>query len=95
MLSPADNLPLETNESIFLHVITVLSCPHQQKATKKTDKVWPDELDVTVLTDQDLKDHLLKCGVDVGPIVGECSNKHRQQHGYDLKAKSTLKTDFD
>lgn len=83
-------MPLETNESIFLHVITVLSCPHRQKATKKTDKVRPDELDVTALTDQDLKDQLLKHGVDVGPIVGECSHKHRQQHGYDVKANIYL-----
>lgn len=44
-----------------------------QKATRKTDKVQPDELDVTVLTDQGLKDELLKHGVDAGPIVGECS----------------------
>lgn len=40
-----------------------------RKATRKTDKVQPDELDVTVLTDQGLKDELLKHGVDVGPIV--------------------------
>lgn len=40
-----------------------------RKATRKTDKIQPDELDVTVLTDQDLKDELLKHGVDVGPIV--------------------------
>ncbi|KAM9334709.1 thymopoietin a [Symphorus nematophorus] len=40
-----------------------------RKATRKTDKVRPDELDVTVLSDQDLKDELLKHGVDAGPIV--------------------------
>ncbi|XP_035530948.1 thymopoietin a isoform X1 [Morone saxatilis] len=40
-----------------------------RKATRKTDKVLPDELDVTVLTDQDLKDELLKHGVEAGPIV--------------------------
>lgn len=44
-----------------------------QKATRKTDKVLPDELDVTVLTDEGLKDELLKHGVDAGPIVGEFS----------------------
>lgn len=48
-----------------------------QKATRKTDKVQPDELDVTVLTDQGLKDELLKHGVDAGPIVGECSRWHK------------------
>lgn len=44
-----------------------------QKATRKTDKVQPDELDVTLLSDEGLRDELLKHGVDVGPIVGECS----------------------
>ncbi|XP_069579111.1 thymopoietin a [Brachyistius frenatus] len=40
-----------------------------RKATRKTDKVRPDELDVTVLTDEGLRDELLKHGVDAGPIV--------------------------
>ncbi|XP_045927787.1 thymopoietin a [Micropterus dolomieu] len=40
-----------------------------RKATRKTDKVQPDELDVTMLTNQGLKDELLKNGMDVGPIV--------------------------
>ncbi|XP_034719087.1 thymopoietin a isoform X2 [Etheostoma cragini] len=40
-----------------------------RKATRKTDKVHPDELDVTMLTDAGLKDELLKHGVDAGPIV--------------------------
>ncbi|XP_068443226.1 thymopoietin a isoform X2 [Clinocottus analis] len=40
-----------------------------RKATRKTDKVRPDEMDVTMLTDEGLKDELLKQGVDVGPIV--------------------------
>lgn len=42
-----------------------------QKATRKSVKVSPTELDVTELTDQDLKDELLRHGLDVGPIVGE------------------------
>ncbi|XP_067330515.1 thymopoietin a isoform X4 [Channa argus] len=40
-----------------------------RKATRKTDRIQPDEVDVTVLTDQGLRDELLKHGVDVGPIV--------------------------
>ncbi|XP_056280528.1 thymopoietin a isoform X4 [Pseudoliparis swirei] len=40
-----------------------------RKATRKTDKVRPDEMDVTMLTDDDLKGELLKHGVDAGPIV--------------------------
>ncbi|KAM6896163.1 thymopoietin a isoform 1-T1 [Lycodopsis pacificus] len=40
-----------------------------RKATRKTDKVRPDEMDVTMLTDEGLRDELLKHGVDVGPIV--------------------------
>ncbi|XP_031725760.1 thymopoietin a isoform X2 [Anarrhichthys ocellatus] len=40
-----------------------------RKATRKTDKVRPDEMDVTMLTDEGLRDELLKHGVDVGPIL--------------------------
>ncbi|XP_046729807.1 thymopoietin a isoform X2 [Silurus meridionalis] len=40
-----------------------------RKATKKTDRVRPEEIDVTELTNEDLKDQLLKYGVNAGPIV--------------------------
>uniref|UniRef100_W5NEF6 LEM domain-containing protein n=1 Tax=Lepisosteus oculatus TaxID=7918 RepID=W5NEF6_LEPOC len=40
-----------------------------KKATKKTDKPRPEDVDVADLTDEDLKDQLLKYGVSVGPIV--------------------------
>ncbi|TNN45327.1 Lamina-associated polypeptide 2, isoform beta [Liparis tanakae] len=40
-----------------------------RKATRKTDKVRPDELDVTALTDDDLKGELHKRGVEAGPVV--------------------------
>lgn len=43
-----------------------------QKATKKTDKPRTEEVEVTDLTDEDLKQQLAKHGVDSGPIVGEC-----------------------
>lgn len=38
---------------------------------RKTDKVPAAEPDITELTDEGLKDELLKHGVDAGPIVGE------------------------
>ncbi|XP_026049917.1 thymopoietin a isoform X1 [Astatotilapia calliptera] len=40
-----------------------------RKATRKTDKVRPTELDVTALSDKSLRDELLERGLDVGPIV--------------------------
>ncbi|XP_029009133.1 thymopoietin b [Betta splendens] len=40
-----------------------------RKATKKTDKPRAEEVDVTELTDEDLKQQLAKHGVDSGPIV--------------------------
>ncbi|XP_043981066.1 thymopoietin b [Gambusia affinis] len=40
-----------------------------RKATKKTDKPRTEELEVTELTDEDLKQQLAKHGVDTGPIV--------------------------
>ncbi|XP_041713415.2 thymopoietin a isoform X3 [Coregonus clupeaformis] len=40
-----------------------------RKATRKTDKPRPEDLDVTKLTSEGLKDELLKYGVNVGPIV--------------------------
>ncbi|KAJ8006498.1 hypothetical protein DPEC_G00107870 [Dallia pectoralis] len=40
-----------------------------RKATRKTDKPRPEDLDVTDLTNEGLKDELLKYGVNAGPIV--------------------------
>uniref|UniRef100_A0A3Q0R186 Thymopoietin b n=1 Tax=Amphilophus citrinellus TaxID=61819 RepID=A0A3Q0R186_AMPCI len=40
-----------------------------RKATRKTDKPRTEEVEVTDLTDEDLKQQLVKHGVDVGPIV--------------------------
>ncbi|XP_022612142.1 lamina-associated polypeptide 2, isoforms beta/gamma-like [Seriola dumerili] len=40
-----------------------------RKATKKTDKPRIEEMEVTDLTDEDLKQQLAKHGVDSGPIV--------------------------
>lgn len=40
-----------------------------RKATKKTDKPRTEEVEVTDLTDEDLKQQLAKHGVDTGPIV--------------------------
>ncbi|XP_028286373.1 thymopoietin b [Parambassis ranga] len=40
-----------------------------RKATKKTDKPRTEEVEVTDLTDEDLKQQLAKHGVDSGPIV--------------------------
>ncbi|KAI4872143.1 hypothetical protein NFI96_030986 [Prochilodus magdalenae] len=40
-----------------------------KKATKKTDKARKEELDVSSLTDEDLKVQLLKYGINPGPIL--------------------------
>lgn len=40
-----------------------------RKATKKTDKPRSEDVEVTELTDEDLKQQLAKHGVDSGPIV--------------------------
>ncbi|XP_051976795.1 lamina-associated polypeptide 2, isoforms beta/gamma-like [Xyrauchen texanus] len=40
-----------------------------RKATRKTDKVRPEDIDVTELTNEGLKDLLLKYGLNAGPIV--------------------------
>ncbi|KAM9403132.1 lamina-associated polypeptide 2-like isoform 1-T1 [Salvelinus alpinus] len=40
-----------------------------RKATRKTDKPRPEDLDVTELTSEGLKDELLKYGFNAGPIV--------------------------
>lgn len=42
-----------------------------QKSIRKVDKAQPEELDVAVLTDDGLREELLKHGVTAGPIVGE------------------------
>ncbi|XP_062318138.1 lamina-associated polypeptide 2-like [Osmerus eperlanus] len=40
-----------------------------RKATRKTDKPASEEVEVTDLTDEGLKDQLMKHGIDAGPIV--------------------------
>lgn len=50
-----------------------MSVINLQKATRKTDKVRKEELDVFSLTDEDLKAQLLQYGINPGPIVGEFS----------------------
>lgn len=42
-----------------------------QKATKKSDKPRTEEVEVTDLADEDLRQQLAKHGVETGPIVGE------------------------
>lgn len=42
-----------------------------QKATQKTDKVRPEDVDATDLSNEALKDLLLKYGLNAGPIVGK------------------------
>lgn len=44
-----------------------------QKATRKTDKNRKEEVDVASLTDSELKDQLLKYGINPGPVVGRFS----------------------
>ncbi|XP_027128000.1 thymopoietin a isoform X5 [Larimichthys crocea] len=58
-----------SDEDLPPPVVSSRSRSSGRKATRKTDKVQPDELDVTMLSDQGLKDELLKHGVDAGPIV--------------------------
>ncbi|XP_008288526.1 thymopoietin a [Stegastes partitus] len=67
---PATTLDaFSSDEELPPPVVSSRSRSSGRKATRKTDKVQLDELDVTVLTDEGLRDELLKHGVDVGPIV--------------------------
>lgn len=50
-------------------VVTSRSRSSGRKSIKKTEKVRAEVLDVTDLTDEALKDELVKHGVDAGPIV--------------------------
>lgn len=58
-----------SDEELPPPVVSSRSRSSGRKATRKTDKARPDELDVTELTDDGLRDELLKHGVDAGPIV--------------------------
>ncbi|CAK6975240.1 thymopoietin a [Scomber scombrus] len=58
-----------SDEELPTPVVSNRSRSSGRKATRKTDKTLPDELDVTLLSDGGLRDELLKHGVDVGPIV--------------------------
>ncbi|XP_077401395.1 thymopoietin a isoform X2 [Vanacampus margaritifer] len=58
-----------SDEELPPPVVSSRSRSSGKKAPRKTDKIWPDELDVTTLTDDYLRDELLKHGIDAGPIV--------------------------
>ncbi|XP_037099474.1 thymopoietin a isoform X2 [Syngnathus acus] len=58
-----------SDEELPPPVVSRRSRSSGKKAPKKTDKTRPNELDVTTLTDDYLRDELLKHGVDAGPIV--------------------------
>ncbi|XP_071393869.1 thymopoietin a isoform X3 [Centroberyx affinis] len=58
-----------SDEELPPPVVSNRSRSSGRKATRKTDKTRPDDLDVTELTAEGLKDELLKYGVDAGPIV--------------------------
>ncbi|XP_062373990.1 thymopoietin a isoform X2 [Sardina pilchardus] len=50
-----------------------------RKATRKTDKPRPDEVDVLELSDDDLREQLQKYGVSVGPIVASTRNLYERK----------------
>ncbi|XP_028278492.1 thymopoietin a isoform X3 [Parambassis ranga] len=67
---PATTLDaFSSDEELPPPVVSSRSRSSGTKATRKTDKVRPAELDVTALSDEGLRDELIKHGVDVGPIV--------------------------
>lgn len=67
---PAATLDLfSSDEELPPPVVSSRSRSSGRKATRKTDKIRPDEMDVTTLSDEGLKGELLKHGVEAGPIV--------------------------
>lgn len=67
-----------TNQVWFWVSKKVLLFP--QKSSRNTEKVELKEPDVTALTDEGLRDELVKHGVVVGPIVGESGVKVLRHH---------------
>ncbi|XP_062982842.1 lamina-associated polypeptide 2, isoforms beta/gamma-like [Elgaria multicarinata webbii] len=65
-----------------------------RKATKKTDKPRPeeqDDIDVTELSNEELKDQLLRYGVNPGPIVATTTAQRASAIGRKLYEKKLLK----
>ncbi|XP_077357393.1 thymopoietin a isoform X2 [Festucalex cinctus] len=58
-----------SDEELPPPVVSSRSRSSGKKAPRKTDKIRPDKLDVSALTDDYLRDELLKRGIDAGPIV--------------------------
>ncbi|XP_060745564.1 thymopoietin a isoform X6 [Tachysurus vachellii] len=59
----------KTNTEVFSSDEEPPAARSGRKATRKTDRVRPEEIDVTELSNEDLKDQLQKYGVNAGPIV--------------------------
>lgn len=68
-ISGHDTAAFSSDEELPPVVVTSRSRSSGRKAVRKTDKVPAAEPDITELTDQGLKDELLKHGVSSGPIV--------------------------
>ncbi|XP_074554434.1 thymopoietin a [Halichoeres trimaculatus] len=64
-----DTAAFSSDEELPPVVVTSRSRSSGRKAVRKTDKVPAAEPDITELTDEGLKDELLKHGVNAGPIV--------------------------
>jgi len=64
-----DTAAFSSDEELPPVVVTSRSRSSGRKAVRKTDKVPAADQDVTELTDEGLKDELLKHGVNAGPIV--------------------------
>lgn len=56
-----------------LHFYNTVKYISLQKATKKTDKsrLEQDDIDIAELSNEELKEQLLRYGVNPGPIVGK------------------------
>ncbi|XP_063073623.1 thymopoietin a isoform X2 [Engraulis encrasicolus] len=61
--------PFSSDDELPAPVVSNRSSRSGRKATKKTDKPRPEEVDVLELSDEDLREELRKYGLSVGPIV--------------------------
>ncbi|KAM4711469.1 thymopoietin a [Anableps anableps] len=68
--APAVLDAFSSDEELPPAVVSNRSRSSGRKVTRKSDKLHLEEVDVTSLTDEGLRDKLQKHGVNVGPIVG-------------------------
>ncbi|KAL2094067.1 hypothetical protein ACEWY4_011379 [Coilia grayii] len=82
--------PFSSDDELPTPVVSNRTRSSGRKAARKTDKPRPDEIDISGLSDEDLKEQLLKHGIDAGPIVASTRRLYEKKLEKALDGSATV-----